>query len=166
MAVGPGLRGYDGDNTNRNPSLVGCYGLGLDECLSLAHMQRAESGFRRRGQFARHGVSYMSFGSDVGEEREDLENERQAVMMEDRLHKDVASWSKERREQPREHATGSKQTVVKNGPSPQAAGRSKGPIASGRAIKPAAAHSKPFSMSYDGMTEAQYIQYRLDRGAR
>jgi len=108
----------------------------------------------------------MSFGSDVGEEREDLENERQAVMMEDRLHKDVASWSKERREQPREHATGSKQTVVKKGPSPQAAGRSKGPIASGRAIKPAAAHSKPFSMSYDGMTEAQYIQYRLDRGAR
>jgi hypothetical protein len=81
MAVGPGLRGYDGDNTNRNPSLVGCYGLGLDACLSLAHMQHAESGFRRRGQFARHGVSYMSFGSDVGEEREDLENERQAVMI-------------------------------------------------------------------------------------
>jgi hypothetical protein len=67
MAVGPGLRGYDGDNTNRNPSLVGCYGLGLDACLSLAHMQHAES--------------YMSFGSDVGEEREDLENERQAVMI-------------------------------------------------------------------------------------
>jgi hypothetical protein len=98
MAVGPGLRGYDGDNTK----------------------------------------------------------------MEDRLHKDVASWSKERRE----HATESKQPVVKKGPSPQAAGRSKGPIASGRAIKSAAAHPKPFSMSYDGMTEAQYIQYRRDRGSR
>ena len=43
-------------------------------------------------------------------------------------------------------------------PSPQRPGRSKGPTAPGRAIKPAAAFSKPFSMSLDGMTEAQYIR--------
>jgi hypothetical protein len=86
-------------------------------------------------------------------------------LMEDKLRKDVAYWSGERREQLSEKAPDAKQSVVKR-PSPQPAGGSKGPIASRRAIKPAAACSKPFSMSYDGMTEAQYIKYRRDLGSR
>jgi hypothetical protein len=114
----------------------------------------------------------MSFGSDIGEDDQDREPERQAVLMEDKLHKDVASWSRERRGQLNknaaqlsERAAEPKRPVVKQ-PSPPFVGRSKGPVASKRAIKPAAPRSKPFSMSYDGMTEAQYIQYRLDRGSR
>jgi len=107
----------------------------------------------------------MSLGSDIGEGDEDHETEGQAVIMEDKLRKDVAYWSGEHREQLSKEATDAKQSVVKR-PSPQPAGGSKGPIASRREIKPAAGRSKPFSMSYDGMTEAQYIQYRLDRGAR
>ena len=107
----------------------------------------------------------MSIGSDIGEDGEDHETDGQAVIMEDKLRKDVTHWSGERKEQLNEKATEAKQSVVKR-PSPQPAGGSKGPIASRRADQPATARSKPFSMSYDGMTEAQYIQYRLDRGAR
>jgi hypothetical protein len=110
------------------------------------------------------GIS-MGFESDIVEGGEDREPDRQAVIMEDKLRKDVTHWSGERKEQLNKKATEAKQSAVKRLP-PQPAGGSKGPIASRRAIKPAAARSKPFSMSYDGMTEAQYIQYRLDRGAR
>jgi len=107
----------------------------------------------------------LSIRSDIGEDGEDHETDGHAVIMEDKLRKDVAYWSGEHREQLSKDASDAKQPVVKR-PSRQPAGGSKGPIASRRAIKPAAARSKPFSMSYDGMTEAQYIQYSLDRGAR
>ena len=102
----------------------------------------------------------MGFESDIVEGAEDREPDRQAVIMEDKLRKDVTHWSWERKEQLNKKATEAKR------PSPQPAGGSKRPIASRRADQPATARSKPFSMSYDGMTEAQYIQYRLDRGAR
>jgi hypothetical protein len=111
------------------------------------------------------GVISMSFRCDIGEGDEDSESRRQAAIMEERLRKDVTSWSGERREHAGQHATEPKPSAVKR-PSPQLPGRSRGPTASGRAIKPAAPCSKPFSMSYRGMTQAQYIQYRLDRGAR
>ena len=107
----------------------------------------------------------MGFESDIVEGAEDREPDRQAVSMEDKLRQDATHWSGERKEQLSKKAIEAKQSVVKR-PSREPAGGSKGPIASRRAIKPAAARSKPFSMSYDGMTEAQYIQYRLDRGAR
>lgn len=107
----------------------------------------------------------MSFGSDMSEGGEDRETETQAVSMEDKLRKDVASWSGERREQLGKHATELKQSVVKP-PSPRPVARSKAPIAAKPATKQPDAPSKPFSMSYGGMTEAEYIQYRLDRGSR
>ena len=104
----------------------------------------------------------MGFESDIVKGAEDREPDRQVA---DKLRKDVADWSGERKGQLSKKATEAKQSVVKR-PSPEPAGGSKGPIASRRAIKPAVARSEPFSMSYDGMTEAQYIKYRLDRGAR
>jgi len=107
----------------------------------------------------------MGLGPDIGEGEEDRETERQAGIMEDKLRNDVACWSGERRGCLSKETTDAKQSVVKQ-PSPQPDGGSKGPIASRRAIKPAAARSTPFSMSYDGMTEAQYIKYRRDLGSR
>jgi hypothetical protein len=44
------------------------------------------------------------------------------------------------------------------------------PVKKPRTPKPAAADSalakKPFSMSYDGVSSAEYIQYMIDRGTR
>jgi hypothetical protein len=107
----------------------------------------------------------MGLGPDIGEGDEDRETERQAEIMEDKLRKDVAHWSGEPRGRLSKETTAAKQSVVKR-PSPQPDGGTKEPIAFRRAIKPAAARSEPFSMSYDGMTEAQYIKYRRDLGSR
>jgi hypothetical protein len=99
------------------------------------------------------------------EDEEDREAEQKAASLKDQLSKDVAAWSKGRREQSAEHAAELRQPVIKR-PSPHRASRTKKPNASPPAVKPGGARSKPFSMSYDGMTQAEYIQYLLDRGSR
>lgn len=106
----------------------------------------------------------MSADPDIGKE-EGLETERQAAAMKDQLSKEVASWSKERRQQ-------SSGTVIMPSPpviqrrSSRSAGDVGKPSAPLHAGKPADARSKPFSMSYGGMTQAEYTQYRRDQGSR
>lgn len=99
----------------------------------------------------------MAFGPDGGDD--------ETAAMAERLSKDAASWSRERKEQPAEHAATPKRPVAAPA-SPQPARRATRASAPAPAAKPASARSKPFSMSYDGMTQAQYIQYLLDRKSR
>ena len=51
-------------------------------------------------------------------------------------------------------------------PSSQPLTRSRKPNAATPAVKQTGTRSKPVSMSYDGMTTSEYIQYMIDRGAR
>jgi hypothetical protein len=107
----------------------------------------------------------MGFESDIVEGAEDREPDRQAVIMEDKLRRTLpigpgSAKNSLIKRPPRQS------NLQSNGYLLKPARGSKGPIASRRADQPATARSKPFSMSYDGMTEAQYIKYRLDRGAR
>ena len=97
----------------------------------------------------------------------DLEQDadRQADAMKDQLRKDVASWSKARNET-------SQQLIVEPAvpanrqPSLPSAAKSKVSKRAAAAAKPAVLNTKPFRMSYDGGTTADYIQYMIDRGAR
>lgn len=102
---------------------------------------------------------------DIEKHEAELEAERQANSMKDQLSKEVASWSKERRQQSSESAVGPSAAVVQR--------RARRPAAQSNKSSPppppdkaSNAQSKPFSMSYDGMTQAEYTQYRRDRGSR
>lgn len=93
------------------------------------------------------------------------ETDRQADLMKAQLRKDVDAWSKARNERTTEQGAEAAASVVrKPSPPPKAAAASK------PAAKPVAKTStgpkKPFSMSYDGVTSAEYIQYMIDRGSR
>ncbi len=107
----------------------------------------------------------MSAEPDFGKDEEGHEAERQAASMKDQLSKEVASWSKERRQQSSEAVVGPLRPVNQER-SPRPAGESRKSKAPPLAGKAASARSKPFSMSYDGMTHAEYTQYLLDRGSR
>ncbi len=107
----------------------------------------------------------MSFGRDFEEDGEDREAAKQTASMKAQLSKDVAAWSKERKEQSGDHAAEGQRAVAERA-SPEPAARPRKPRASPSPAKPAGARSKPFSMSYDGVTQAEYIQYMLDRGSR
>jgi hypothetical protein len=107
----------------------------------------------------------MNAEPDVEKDEEGLETERQTTSMQDQLRKEVASWSKERRHQSSETVVAPSQPVVQHH-SPRSATKPKNPRASSLQGAPASARSKPFSMSYDGMTQAEYIQYLRDRGLR
>lgn len=105
----------------------------------------------------------MSARPDVGTDEEGLEAERQATSMQDRLSKEAASWSKERRQRSSETVIAPSRSLSQRR-SPQRAAKSEEPRRSWQG-ETTSAGSKPFSLSYDGMTQAQYVQYLLDRGA-
>ncbi len=91
---------------------------------------------------------------------------KQADAMKDRLRKDVASWSAARSATSARDAAESSVPVPAQPAAPRPAKRAKRlkPV-SPDAGKPAIAERKPFRMSYDGVTEADYISYIIERGA-
>jgi hypothetical protein len=97
----------------------------------------------------------------------DGDPEDQVDAMKDQLRKDVASWSAARSGvSVREAAEFSVPVVqVAQQPSPQ-------PPKRVRRAKPVLAEvtpsgeKKPFRMSYDGVTQADYITYMISRGTR
>lgn len=97
----------------------------------------------------------MSGEPDVAKYEEDREAERRASSMKDRLSKEVASWDKERRQRSSETTVGRLQSVIQRR-SPRPAGESKKFNAPSRTGKLGGARPKPFSMSYDGVTQAEY----------
>jgi len=97
----------------------------------------------------------------------DLEpgSDRLADAMKAQLRNDVASWSKARNEI-------SQQLVVEPTPPPArtpsllSAAKPRKTKRAVIAAKPESLGTKPFRMSYDGGSTADYIQYMIDRGAR
>jgi predicted nucleic acid-binding Zn ribbon protein len=89
----------------------------------------------------------------------DTDADLQSDAIKDQLRKDVASWREGRADGTSREATGLSVAVAK--PAPRA-----------RRAKPAPgvvvpdAKKKPFGMSYDGSTNADYINYMISRGAR
>lgn len=91
---------------------------------------------------------------------------KQADAMKDRLRKDVASWSAARSATYSRDAADASVPVPAQQAAPQPATRAKRrkPVVPDTA-KPADGVKKPFRMSYDGVTEAEYISYIIERGA-
>ena len=87
----------------------------------------------------------------------------QADALKDQLKKDVASWREGRADSGGRGATELSVAVAKPVPV-QRVKRAK-PVAA-PAAAPEAAKKKPGGMSYDGSTPADYISYRISRGAR
>lgn len=89
------------------------------------------------------------------------EPDRQSRAMNDELRKDVKAWSAARSAA----ASGSADNFGVPPPSPPAVKRVRKakPVAP---VQPVATGSKPFSMSYDGVTTAEHIATMLARGAR
>jgi hypothetical protein len=99
--------------------------------------------------------------------RPDDESDRDADAMKDQLRKDVASWSAARSgasvRQADEFNVPAVQSVRQ--PALQPAKR----VRRAKQILPDAKPSalkKPFRMSYDGVTQADYITYMIARGTR
>jgi hypothetical protein len=97
----------------------------------------------------------------------DLEqdSDRQADAMKAQLRKDVASWSLARGEAPQQLIAAPNASPVGQ-PSAQRIAKPKKSKSAAAAVKPTPPATKPFSMSYDGGSTADYIQYMIDRGAR
>ena len=97
----------------------------------------------------------------------DLEQgaDRQADAMKAQLRKDVASWSKARNETPEQLIVAPSAQPARS-PSLLSAAKPKKSKRAASAVQTAPLSAKPFSMSYDGGTTADYIQYMIDRGAR
>jgi hypothetical protein len=97
----------------------------------------------------------------------DGEPDRQVDAMKDQLRKDVASWSAAR------SGASARQTGEFSVPAVQSARQpSRQPAKRVRRAKPSptevksSVQKKPFSMSYDGVTQADYITYMIARGTR
>ena len=107
-------------------------------------------------------------GDDQGSDEEDTQRQadKQADVMKDQLRKEVAQWNAARDDTPgRQAGEFSVPATQPAAPRPtKRASRAK-PVA---APVPATAGTskKPFSMSFDGVTDAEHISYMIARGAR
>lgn len=90
----------------------------------------------------------------------------EADAMKDQLRKDVASWREGRADGSSRDATELSVAVARSIVPPTTAKMKRAkPVAA--EIKPAAgAEKKPFGMSYDGTSRADYIKLMISRGAR
>lgn len=90
----------------------------------------------------------------------------EADAMKDQLRKDVASWREGRADGSGRGATELSVAVTRSIVPPTTAKMKRAkPVAA--AVKPAAStEKKPFGMSYDGTSRADYIKLMISRGAR
>jgi hypothetical protein len=95
------------------------------------------------------------------------EPDSQVDAMKDQLRKDVASWSAARSGASAREAGEFSVPVaqVARQPSPQPAKRVRRAKPASPEVKPPG-QKKPFGMSYDGVTQADYITYMIARGTR
>jgi hypothetical protein len=105
---------------------------------------------------------------EPGDDQDDNQRQadKQANVMKDQLRKEVAQWNAARDDTSgRQAADFSVPVTALPAPRPaKRASRAKPAVAA--APKPADAPRKPFSMSFDGVTDAEHISYMIARGAR
>ncbi len=105
-----------------------------------------------------------------GDDQDDTERQadKQATVMKDQLRKEVALWNASRDDTAGRPAADLTVPVTPR-PAPRLAKqptRTAKKAAEETSPKPADAPKKPFSMSFDGVTDAQHISYMIARGAR
>jgi anti-sigma factor RsiW len=99
------------------------------------------------------------------DEQTDADADRQAAAMKDQLRKDVAMWSSARADGSSRQSADLSEAVAKQPPA-STARRVKRTQPASPATSPLGGPKKPFSMSYDGVPQADYITYMIARGAK
>jgi cell division septation protein DedD len=94
------------------------------------------------------------------------EADRQTDAMKVQLRKDVDSWSKARSEPSTALIAEASTPVARKPPASPPATKAKKPASPKPTTDNVGVSKRPFSMSYGGLTAADYIQYMLDRGLR
>lgn len=102
-------------------------------------------------------------GQDDEEQRE---ANRQSDAMKAQLRKDVDSWSRARSEPSAERHAEESASAPRAPSLPIPVDGAKKTRTPRPAAKDSLSPKKPFSMSYDGVSSAEYIQYMIDRGSR
>jgi hypothetical protein len=93
--------------------------------------------------------------------------DKQANVMKDQLRKEVAVWNATRSEgSARQEADFNAPAAPRPSPRPTAKQVKRAKPVETPVAKPVGAPKKPFSMSYDGVTDAEHIKYIIARGAR
>jgi hypothetical protein len=92
----------------------------------------------------------------------ETEADTQSDAMKDQLRKDVASWREGRADGSGAREGEVSVAIAKPAPAPRTR-RAKPAAAAPEAVT---AKKKPFGMSYDGSSNADYINYMISRGAR
>lgn len=105
----------------------------------------------------------MSAEPDLGRDEADLDTDRQAASMQDQLSKEVAAWSQRRRQTSSETVIAPSHPVVQRRTRRPAA-KSQMSSAPSPQGQPVHRRSTPFIMSYEGVTQAPYVQYLRGRG--
>jgi len=105
---------------------------------------------------------------ETGDDQDDTQRQadKQANVMKDQLRKEVAQWNAARDDTSgRQAAEFSAPAAPPAAPRPTKRATRAKPVAA-PAPTPAGTTKKPFSMSFDGVTDAEHITYMIARGAR
>lgn len=105
----------------------------------------------------------MNNAAAEGDRDRDDESQRDALQT--RLRKDVVSWSATRSDEASRRIEEFPVPIVQPA-ARRASARKTLPQSVTSDPKPVGQPKKPFSMSYDGVTTAEHIAYRISRGAR
>jgi hypothetical protein len=107
----------------------------------------------------------MNTAPDSARHDEQPEAEGETAAMGVQLGKEAASWAKQRGQQPDRINAASKQPALQRHTRPSSGASKKSNVSPVTGKQPGSP-SRPFSMSYDGQTQAEYIQHLFDRGSR
>jgi len=110
-------------------------------------------------------MGYLMSQQPIDDDDSGRDADRQADAMKAQLRKDVASWSAARSENSGRNAAEAAVPVAKQA-APRPAAQARKSKAAPAEVKTAGADKKPFSMSYDGVTTSEHIDYMITRGAR
>ena len=103
-----------------------------------------------------------------GDDQADPERQadKQADVMKDQLRKEVAMWNSLRDETTARQAAELSVPAVAPRAAPRPTRASRAKAAAVPASKTEVGHKKPFSMAFDGVTDAEHITYMIARGRR
>jgi hypothetical protein len=108
----------------------------------------------------------MSLPSGHDQNETERQADKQANVMKDQLRKEVALWNAARDDTSTRQAADFSVPVTPRPALLPAKRKSRAKPAAVPTPQPAGAAKKPFSMSFDGVTDAEHISYMIARGAR
>ncbi len=108
----------------------------------------------------------MSLPTGHDQDETERQADKQANVMKDQLRKEVALWNAGRDDTSARQVADFSVPVAPRPALLPAKRKSRAKPAAAPTPQPAGAAKKPFSMSFDGVTDAEHVRYMIARGAR